>query len=614
MLRWINKNKGISVSGPANIAATQQQPQPNMVNVPIPVHLQNLIPFFGAPQMHPSYPVYNQPPFINPAVAPAPGVGPLLPPFPHLLTPLQQHAMMQASPHPMNDPGYITQQPNPQSLQKPSVRKGSSVNSKELLSLLHTKSSPKKKEENGKPASEKVAESSNFRSRAQELLSVFPKKQQQQQQPILEQEEPILEDTEAKQKILSALHKLPPVSDSSKGVAPLLGQPEPSNEIEESIRQQKANAPRKKKMMLLKRSDKPEGKSTASEDLLSLLKPQKPEEQKQESPSNEILGLLKQPRKHSKSKPVDQSASSSSKQLLDMLHKPVTSPTVNPATELMDILKKHKSHTSDMPMSSVSPISLPEAGAELLGILNQNRSPTMLSPTLEQTLEASNRAEYANLSQQQQQQQEHQQQDQEHQFEDFEDFEQFEDAFDDFNGGILGRTNFANFDIASDEEDVDHLIDQFAPATHAQYKQQPQSSYYQQPQPVQQQPQQQPKFEPQSLDHFSPKKVFNQSQYPQYPQQQPLATQPPPPQNFGPLLYLELFANQPQQPQSGTNAQGQGLLALLNGGKPAGGASQAPSEPRKKSVGNHHAQGQGLLALLNRGKPPSPLLCFALRG
>lgn len=218
-----------------------------MVNVRFPPHLQNQLPFFTGGG-HPNMPFFMQP------IANGPGQ------VPHFPQPGFFH------PHQYNQ----QVPPNPESLTKPKT------NSKELLSILTTKND--KKDDSGLTRA-KNAGSGNIRSRAQQLMSVFPKRKEPVERkydkpvdskdvsgrasPASNQSNSSQENTKTK----PALNKYTPLEkDASKSV-----RQQPSNEIEESIRSSYQRQPAVgQKIKLLKRSD-----SKDSKDLLSILGPRK---------------------------------------------------------------------------------------------------------------------------------------------------------------------------------------------------------------------------------------------------------------------------------------------------------------------------------------------------
>ncbi|RCK63075.1 mRNA-decapping enzyme subunit 2 [Candida viswanathii] len=552
ILQKVGQKDAQSPSTSSQALGSNQPAQP-MFSVPVPQHLHNQIPFFAG--AHAAFPFYNQP-FFNPMTFAPPQFLP---------------------PHPGAYPHYQDQQPpNPQTFQKPKT------NSKELLSILTTKSDKKKDEEHSKQ--KKPVEDGNIRSRAEHLLSVFPRKQPK-------------EKKEPKQ-------KSPTPDIHSSSASPLVNHhQEASNEIEESIRQhQNQPVASGKKIKLLKRSD-----NKASADLLNLLGHNKESPQPESSASNELLGLLhkspqettnqdpsilntfsndrQQGESTTKEKPTTANYSSAN-QLLKLLDKkkddnegaknvilsalhPESQPSAplnlgqqhqpeptqgNASNQLLGLLQRNNgqerhpslSPTADMWGSSsintpngkqfdlsnfatgtnsvTSPPALdiwatpqthadPNANrrsSQLLELLNKTRSPSTVAsphapPAPESTI---------------QQEQPPQQQIPEDfdNFENFEDFEDYQDGYQ-FGDQFLDKT-YRNFDIASDEEDVDHLIDPLSTQQDSTFLQQELSP------PLLEQPKKMKILKPgETLDG-----LFGASQ--------------------------------------GTNEQGKGLLALLNGGKP----------------------------------------------
>ncbi|KAL6450081.1 DCP2 mRNA-decapping enzyme subunit 2 [Candida maltosa Xu316] len=437
----------------------QQPQQPPVFNVPVPQHLYNQIPFFAG--SHAALPFYNQP-FFNPMN--------FVPP--HFL--------------PQHHPAYITQQniqpPNPQTFQKPKTH------SKELLSILTTKSDKKKDEDGSKQR--KSVEDESIRSRAQELLSVFPKKQPKK---------PVQEEN-------SYTTPEPRLTPS-----PVVNQA--SNEIEASIREQSLPPSSEKeptpepqqqqpKIKLLKRTDttsppnlvdllgpksppvpaqQQHFDSSATNEILSLLHKKPSEPQEPTNPSNELLNILKKPTTTEPPAKKEEKVLSPSQELLGLLNKPQANPALNilqrknpeltstasvnlwgqntgpldnsmyDASNRTTVANTIGSPTSDIwatPEKLQAEQQTNSRSSQLLDLLNQNR---ITSPP----------------EQQQQQQQQHIPET----FEDFEDFEDYDNGYQ-FNDAFLDKT-YRNFDIASDEEDVDHLIDplttqnQSFPAQHA---------------------------------------------------------------------------------------------------------------------------------------------------
>ncbi|CAN3363277.1 m7GpppN-mRNA hydrolase [Diutina catenulata] len=437
------------------------------------------------------------------------------------------------------------QPPNPQSLQKPTMK----PESKELLSILNSSGTPKR----SRDATPTAGRDAN-RSKADELLSLFkkPSKNPVETSPapsvasvpsvgatgsaggsvaasgsVAPQPSTQPRDGPAGD-LLSILHR--------KGQSPAPF--EPSNELEGSMR---GSQPGPKKVTVLKRSE-----NKNANDLLSLLKPKKEDEQSggeaqakeiqakeaqpreaqpreaqpKESPSQELLGMLRgkpdtpaqgeaaqpQAQSHpvqaqSQSHPVQsqsqfasshqsptqpaqpaQPAPQTSNPLLDMLHNPREQKSAS--NELLGML--HKSQSGTPASGSPAPSKNP-ASQDLLNLLKPKEKPEP-APQPQETPE----------------------------FEDFEDFEDFGDLDHQFS-----RT-FHNFDIESDEEDVDHLLENNKPIDF--FKQQ-----------------------------ASPDKI-------QIAKPGSLASPQP--------HYQPQFPQQVYEPQQGTpQAAGQSLLALLNGGK-----------------------------------------------
>ena len=141
---------------------------------------------------------------------------------------------------------------------------------------MTAKSDKKRDDENSKQR--KPVEDDNIRSRAQQLLSVFPKKHIKETNTSAESE--VENENElAKKHLLKSLRRsaTPEAGTTetrSPGMSPIIDNSyqEPSNEIEESIRAQRQQVPvtSRRKIKLLKRSD-----NEASANLLELLGPKR---------------------------------------------------------------------------------------------------------------------------------------------------------------------------------------------------------------------------------------------------------------------------------------------------------------------------------------------------
>lgn len=352
------KESQSAISPTSSYQNTDQQPQQPMVNVPVPQHLHNQIPFFAG--AHAAFPFYSQP-FFNPMS--------FMPP--------------QFMPH---HPAYVSphnqQPPNPQSFQKPKT------NSKELLSILTTRSDKKKDDENTKQR--KPVEDDTIRSRAQQLLSVFPKKHIKETDTSPKSES---ENELAKKHLLNSLHKsaAPDVGTTeirSPGVSPIIDNSyqEPSNEIEESIQAQRQQVPvtSRRKIKLLKRSD-----NEASANLLLLLGQKKTdnvdETIKNPDAATELLGLLhkkqeqnQEPLSNTESVlPKKEEQQNTSNELLAMLKKPTgeDEPTKeSPSQDLLGLLKKRESRGSEEKYQA--------SGDQLTGIHLPSNTQSDLQPQL----------------------------------------------------------------------------------------------------------------------------------------------------------------------------------------------------------------------------------------
>ncbi|KAK6453782.1 uncharacterized protein RJT20DRAFT_131214 [Scheffersomyces xylosifermentans] len=549
ILQKVNVNP--TQNGQDNIVIPAQIPQQNQnseqqmqkyIQFALPQHLQNQIPYFApGPGSQPMYPFYNPHGYYPGGSVPPPIMTPLPLPFQTIASPERQNHQ---------EPQYQLQQPNPQSFQKPSaITKSTSVNSKEFLSILNTKSS-KKADDEIKDPSLKASETESNRSKAQNLLSLVGKKNKESSstpQSLLDiinhKQEPQTEDSlldilnkkSSKPEVKSQEHTANTSSVSNS--AGFLGSThQASNELEESIRSSgshgfAANPAPGKKLTLLKRpADAPPsgGKSKDSAELLSLLgKSNKTQESTgangaPRSTSNELLGLLK--KETTATTPTGTNKTSSSNELLSLLKRapkedvsvPQTSESVKPpvtsSQELLGLLNKKKLHTIEVDHTSsnellgllnkkpvqaspkvdaqstngllnllhknVAPtangkVDSPAQGAsiDILGMLNGQKSPQVQPPVQNASNELLGLIN-KNVAPRAQTQtafiqptnQFHDQQPISNPVDTFDNFEDFED-FEDFGASdnqLLGKTSFRNFDIASDEEDVDHLLDEFS--------------------------------------------------------------------------------------------------------------------------------------------------------
>lgn len=538
--------------------APQQQ---NYIQFALPQHLQNQIPFFSSSSTHHPQPML---PFFNPFGF-YPGGSPLPP---HAITPVpmpvppHQIPFLNVSPQKQRHP-YEIHQPTSESLQKPTGK-----NSKEFLSILNTKSLKITDEATSKDYV-RSTEAENNRTKAQDLLNLVGK---QRKESVTSESRSILDLVNRKQVSSSPS----PEQDPGKTLLNILNEkkhpeivptrdsrflginsPIASNDLEESVIHGAGlglPAPEPGKITLLKRpDDATEGRRKKSADLLSLLgkKPIVQPRQEVKSSSNEILDLLKGPKKPLSE--TTRSPNSSSKELLELL-KPKKEPIAvdhTSSNELLDLLIKNKpsSESEKKPnnplldmLHSKAPrqVSQPNAehnhtsANELLGLLNKK-------PSIPLNDADSNFIREEKIE--------------ETQFDNFEDFEDFED-FGVIDNQLLGKTSFRNFDIASDEEDVDHLIDDLgdpysAPNTAVESFSNP-PDFFLDPQPS---------LEPKKgkIRLLKPGEVLND-------------------------IFSTNRPNVSSPPVHASNANGQNLLALLNGKNPSNSNGAIPVSDSFQSI------------------------------
>jgi mRNA-decapping enzyme subunit 2 len=451
MVKWINKNKGIPNEDELKYIAELKlkdllginKPQENVdagrellnilqnavpkntngpliqvpQNIQIPIQNLNMFPYqYGSGPHHDA-------PFFNPLLASP--FGNLIPPPP---PPPQQQ------PYP-NSPSYdpTTNHPNPQSFQKPpQFRNDNSDKSKELLSILNTKS--EKKEPSTR---KKTTTSESNRSKAQDLLNLFKKHSDEEsiKKPTPEintndqSSENPLRETPA-ESILNLLHK-------DKKNTTLTS--EPSNELEGSYLQDEEthNYPKPdKKIKILQRSNKVESSNAAS-----------------------LLGLLKGPRAEAQEpaiQPLHRPA--------EVAHEPVPiTSTTRLSNELLDILKNSRpskatnttsASNSNTKTSTNAPAATPTS--QTLERKHSNALLDLLRPSQPLQVATNPTNEIMDLLKKPNQNAQQEPPVQETSIDNFEDFEDFEDF-----GGIESefKQRFDNFDIASDEEDVDHILE-----------------------------------------------------------------------------------------------------------------------------------------------------------
>ncbi|KAI5962646.1 DCP2 [Candida pseudojiufengensis] len=438
--------------------------------------------------------------------------------------------------------------PKPEQLKKPST------NSKELLSILTTTKAEKRIDDNNIKQKKKSIESENIRSRAQQLLSVFPKKKQKQVDEEAIEIKTVPETTVERP------------ATSSRQI--------PSNEIEESIRSSYQRQPAVgKKIKLLKRTDnkeaedvsqlnnsksnttneemnsppslkskqdEPKKNEAASEQLIGFLRKT---DSNQESPKNGFLGLLNKEEKN------EEPVVSPTKDFLSLLKKPINessgsqSSTSVSANKLLSMLNKKPSEITNKEIwGKKDPSPGFTASPNILASVERfsgNEEPPVTTSFPELWIEnKNNTVQSIEKTQLQNEKLEN--------FEDFEDFEDFDDNYE--NDEFLNKA-YKNFDIESDDEDVDHLVD---PITLDQHSQQ------QSHQPLQQQTQTQTHIQSQSQPQPSQPQPSQPQISPQLQASKPLGIFNQPHQHQSEQKSFGLF------PQS--NDQGKGLLALLNRG------------------------------------------------
>ena len=323
MMRWVNKNKGI-LNDEEQIYCAEvllkkylgiQEPVPpqenndagrellnilqkvtpaeektgdsasqHYVQMHVPQHIQNQIPmFYGQQFQHgfqaPGFPQAYGMPFSQPLMAPpvpqASASMPVPSTFPpSFMTPTANQQMFSAAPPQTqasseNHVDPMAQQPNPQNLKKPLVvtNRLLEANPKELLSILNSK------RKNLEPSAKHNPEVSNVesnRSKAQILMSVLGKKEKQTTPKEPEVKSPP-----------QALGAVSPRSngDASKSLLDMLKKPAPKNDASKEL------------LGMLNKSSAP---STPNQDNVSRLSPQyqAPDAFTQPQPSNELEASL----------------------------------------------------------------------------------------------------------------------------------------------------------------------------------------------------------------------------------------------------------------------------------------------------------------------------------
>lgn len=334
--------------------------------------------------------------------------------------------------------------PNPNLFNKPQMEL------KELLLILNSSNKPAKSPR-ATPVAPTLVLASN-RSKANELLLLFKKPTASPdlataspvvlarlELPLV----PLVAATGSRRAespggdLLSILHrKQKPQSPSPLPHTP---QFQPSNLLEQSLTS--SVQPQPKKVTILKRSSD----NKNANDLLSLLKPKEKQPEPELVPeasassvpsvstapsvlaSQDLLGLLHQKPPAQSQTPVDSLTKPQPKSQLK-------SPSQNPASqELLGMLK---------PKTETAPL----AAQDLLGMLKPTATTAPVQTKPVQPVAQPVAQPLAPPKQPG-----------DGQFEDFEDFEDFDD-FSDINNQFT--KSFHNFDIESDEEDVDHLLDQ----------------------------------------------------------------------------------------------------------------------------------------------------------
>lgn len=629
MVKWINKNKGVmneeelmwkaevrlkdllGVGGRKHenpdagrellniLQHVNGNPTPDVApTIHLPPHLQSLPMFNMAPNSFPFYPnMYAPNGFHNPM----PENGYINPNFPNPNFPHPNFSSypqnFQAPPPPQNHP--IASPPS---------------SSKELLSILNTKSDTKRDRERGA----NTQDSKNNRSKAQTLMNLFNKRQEEDgadknaSKTLLD----ILnkkEDPSAAQSLMNVLKKEPETSSqtllgilnkkkdeklteepklSAKGVLPVMGLSDDpnalvdskrplnlpgqaSNELEQSINDTNRFGTEKKRT-LLKRSDRNEESQSPAQDIMNLIgqppkhidkptehqkkdlpsrelmnligKPSQPSPAQdimnligkppQPSPAQDIMNLIGQPPKPSASEDImsilgQPPKASPSKDMMNLIGQP---PKANPSKDLMNLLGQPPKASPDIltekPLPSQDILNLigkPNSKDALIKAFppkeNSTHRKSQLSTDLLSLLKKPEEKPVVPK---------------EEELEEFENFENFDD-FEHLDEQFYRKSLYHNFDIASDEEDVDHLLDEFSDTfvptstdlPDAAYSKPP--NYYQEPvEPVE------PKKN--RIRLLKPGETLNQPFY-----------EPP------------------------TNVGGQSLLALLNGKKSPGNDSMNDS-------------------------------------
>lgn len=357
--------------------------------------------------------------------------------------------------YPQNDSIFF--QNSPQTLQKlPMPNARNTETSRELLSILNAR--PTKKDV---IMSSDTSASNSNRSKAQNLLSLFKKDRNSTiDGSRISSIRPSQENSQS-----SVVSECDSQSERpAESLRSIIQQDrfstrEPSNELEESLSKEISYAEPDKKIKILKRSQN--SKNSNANDLLGLLK--SPNQQipkvKTNSPivaqntvtnqeQSQSQGQI-QPQKIDQPLVIDQSVNSSNELLSLLKSKPVKSGSPG-IFNLQLISGNQRNKTSQITVPSTEQKKERKHSNTLLELLKPKQPQQSLSQPKEHSDYS---VEQFNLKKPHEQPEEKQQEDSFENFEDFEDFEDFGGLESDF------KSRFDNFDIASDEEDVDHILD-----------------------------------------------------------------------------------------------------------------------------------------------------------
>ncbi|KAK6463444.1 hypothetical protein DFJ63DRAFT_312758 [Scheffersomyces coipomensis] len=468
-------------------------PQQNFVQFALPQHVQNQIPFFVPP---PNYQFYNPGPMLPP-------MGGMYPPFPPIITPIPTPAQMIPLNEVTPNANYVSQQPNPSSLQKPrEIGKSSESNPRELLSLLNSKTKEKPEPTSSSSVPSSAGKdimgllskpSSKPEADSRSILNILNKKSSSSSEgngilntinghgssiPSNELEQSQRDSSSIQQPsssgkkitILKRSSDQPPPSQSQPSknhLLSLIGNPqskkvEPPKQTQPEINHTNAAPSQHSKNLLdlLKPSPQPSNTTTAAPSTTSITTattvPVAPKAIDVNNASKDLLGMLHKTTSSAVSTPVvpllpsqNSEGSQHGKNLLSLLHKTKSSEVPvaesNSPNQFLNLLSSKRTSVSQVPNDNSKPQSPNKHSTQLLGLLSKPTSAPIPAPAsvpapVPVPVVEDNQVE----------------------FEDFEDFEDFND-FDALNKEILGKSSFRSFDIESDEEDVDHLIDSYVP-------------------------------------------------------------------------------------------------------------------------------------------------------